>query len=163
MVNEPPAAGVNRGKFHRVYNVLMTPLSILFICIGNTCRSPMAEAITRGLGMNHVQASSAGIMPFGRIVSSTVEALEALGYDPGGLASKGLDDVDLAEFDIIVSLLGSSGLSYLPSFLGAQLESWSVQDPYGEDHEVYVGVARELERRIRELLADQETRELPLG
>ena len=141
----------------------MAPLSILFICVGNTCRSPMAEAIARGLGDGRVRASSAGIMPFGRIVSSTVEALEALGYESRGLRSKGLDDVDPADFDIIVSLLGSSGLSYLPSSLGAQLESWPVQDPYGEDHDVYLGVARELERRIRELLADQETRELPLG
>ena len=123
----------------------------------------MAEAIARGLGDGRVRASSAGIMPFGRIVSSSVEALEALGYESRGLRSKGLDDIDLTDFDIIVSLLGSSGLSYLPSFLGAQLESWSVQDPYGEDHEVYLGVAHELERRIRELLADQETRELPLG
>jgi len=140
----------------------MTPLSILFICVGNTCRSPMAEAIARGLGDGRVRASSAGIMPFGRIVPSTVEALDALGYESGGLRSEPLDDVDPADFDIIVSLLGSSGLSYLPSSLGAQLESWSVQDPYGEDHEVYLGVARELERRIRELLADQETRELPM-
>lgn len=140
----------------------MAPLSILFICIGNTCRSPMAEAIARGLGEDRVRASSAGIMPFGRIVPSTVEALEALGYDPRGLESKGLDEIDLGDFDIIVSLLGPSGLSYLPSTLGAQLESWSVRDPYGEDDDVYLVVARELERRIRELLTDQETRELPL-
>jgi arsenate reductase len=141
----------------------MAPLSILFICIGNTCRSPMAEAIARGQKKYEVVASSAGIMPFGRIVRSTVEAVEALGYDSGGLSSKGLDNVDLANFDIIVSLLGPSGLSYLPPTLGAQLESWSIMDPYGEDDEIYLAVARELERRVRDLLADQETRELPLG
>lgn len=140
----------------------MAALSILFICIGNTCRSPMAEAIARGLGGDRVRASSAGIMPFGRIVSFTSDALDALGYDSGGLASKGLDDVDLARFDIIVSLLGPTGLGYLPSSLGAQLESWSVRDPYGEDEEVYQVVARELERRIRALLEDQEARELSI-
>ena len=141
----------------------MAPLNILFICVGNTCRSPMAEAIARGQKKDEVEASSAGIMPFGRIVTSTVEAVEALGYDSSGLSSKGLDNVDLENFDIIVSLLGPSGLSYLPPSLGAQLESWSVMDPYGEDDEVYLAVARDLERRIRDLLADQETRELPLG
>jgi len=36
-------------------------------------------------------------------------------------------------------------------------------DPYGDDDEVYLAVARELERRIRDLLADQEIRELPLS
>jgi arsenate reductase len=139
----------------------MAPLSILYVCIGNTCRSPMAEAITRGLRGDDVRASSAGLMPFGRIVNSTVQALETLGYDPRGLDSKGFDDVDLTSFDIIVSLLGDSGLNYLPSNLGAQLESWSIRDPYGEDDEVYLVVARELERRIRDLLDEQLDRELP--
>ncbi len=122
----------------------------------------MAEAIGRGLGRGGVRTASAGIMPFGRIVSETVAALEAMGYEPGGLASKGLDDVDLSTFDIVVSLFGPSGLSYLPSSLGAQLESWAIRDPYGEDLEVYLRVGRELEGRIRELLSDQETRELPI-
>ena len=140
----------------------MAKLSILYICIGNTCRSPMAEAITRGLAEDGVSASSAGLMPFGRIVSSTVETLETMGYDPRGLASTALHDIVLAGFDIIVSLLGDSGLAYLPSTLGAQLESWSIRDPYGEDDEVYLAVARELERRIRDLLADQNDRELPI-
>ena len=140
----------------------MASLSILYICIGNTCRSPMAEAITRGLAEDGVSAASAGLMPFGRIVNSTVETLETMGYDPRGLASKALDDVDLGGFDIIVSLLGDSGLGYLPSALGSQLESWSIRDPYGEDDEVYLAVARELERRIGDLLADQNDRELPI-
>lgn len=140
----------------------MAPLSILFICVGNTCRSPMAESIARGIGGDAVVASSAGIMPFGRIVSSTVETLEALGYDTRGLSSKGLEDLELPEFDIIVSLLGPAGLSYLPPSLGAQFESWPVRDPYGEDNDVYLAVARELERRIRGLLEDQRSRELSI-
>jgi len=121
----------------------------------------MAEAITRGLAGSDAVASSAGLMPFGQIVKSTQETLTTMGYDPNGLASKGLDDVDLEAFDIIVSLLGDSGLNYLPSTLGSQLESWSIRDPYGEDDEVYLAVARELERRIGDLLADQQDRELP--
>jgi len=140
----------------------MASLSILFICIGNTCRSPMAEIIAENLGQGEVSAASAGLMPFGRIVRSTVNTMEALGYDPRGLSSKGLEEVDTASFDIIISLLGPSGLNYLPSSSGAQLEAWSIRDPYGEEEEVYLAVAKDLERRIRVLLADWQTRELPL-
>ena len=140
----------------------MSSLSILYVCIGNTCRSPMAEAITRGLSDGAVTAASAGLMPFGRIVSETVSTLEVLGYDPGGLASKGLDDVELSDFDIIVSLLGPSGLSYLPPSSAAHIESWSIPDPYGEDEEAYLAVARELERRIRTMLDEHLGRELPI-
>lgn len=140
----------------------MAPLKLLFVCIGNTCRSPLAEAIARGLGNQSIEASSAGIRPFGRIMAATVETLESMGYDGTGLASKGLDDLDLESFDVIVSLLGPAGLSYLPRSLAAQLEGWSIRDPYGEDEEVYFAVARELEDRIRRLLAEFKDRELPL-
>ena len=146
----------------RVYNASMASLSVLFICVGNTCRSPMAEAIARELGEGDVAAASAGLMPFGRIVPTTARTLKALGYDSLGLASKGLDDVDLSTFDVIVSLLGPTGLSYLPRTLPAELQSWSIPDPYGEDDDVYMSVARELERRIRVLLDDQRTRELSI-
>lgn len=122
----------------------------------------MAEAIARDLGGSGVIAASAGLMPFGRIVPTTVRTLNALGYESRSLASKGLDDVDLSSFDVIVSLLGPTGLSYLAGTLPAELQSWSIPDPYGEDDDVYMAVARELERRIRSLLEDQDDRELPI-
>jgi protein-tyrosine-phosphatase len=140
----------------------MASLSVLFICVGNTCRSPMAEAITRKLGGGRVTAASAGLMPFGRIVATTVRTLGALGYESRGLTSKSLDDVDLASFDVIVSLLGPAGLSYLPGTLPAELQSWSIADPYGEDDDVYMAVAHELERRVRRLLEEQGSRELSI-
>jgi arsenate reductase len=139
----------------------MSRLSILFICIGNTCRSPMAEAIARGIGGDDVFADSAGLMPFGRIVGATRDTLDELGYDSSGLASKSLDDLDLETYDVIVSLLGPSGLSGVPRDLGAELESWPIRDPFGEDPVTYRAVARELERRIRDLLADHRDGELP--
>jgi protein-tyrosine-phosphatase len=122
----------------------------------------MAEAIARGIGGHEIHAASAGLMPFGRIVPPTIRTLTALGYDPGGLASKSLEDVDLSRFDVIVSLLGPSGLSSLPGSLTAERQSWPIPDPYGEDDEFYVTVARELERRIRFLIEDQENRELSI-
>jgi arsenate reductase len=140
----------------------MASLAVLFICVGNTCRSPMAEAIARALGDGDVVAASAGIMPFGRIVGATRDTLDELGYDSSDLTSKGLDDVDLGSFDVIVSLLGPAGLSGLPRTLGIDLESWSIRDPYGEDDVTYTAVARELERRIRRLLTERLDRELPI-
>lgn len=140
----------------------MTAVSILFVCIGNTCRSPMAEAIARGLAGGKITAGSAGLMPFGRIVEGTRYALDRLGYDDAGLSSKGIEDVDFESFDIVVSLLGDAGLSSLPPAPGAHVEAWDIPDPYGEDEEFYLATARELERRIRTLLDEHARRELPL-
>jgi arsenate reductase len=138
----------------------MVRLKILFICIGNSCRSPMAESIARVLGGTKVEARSAGISPLGWVSEQTIDTLRALGYSAEGLSSKGLDAVDFEDVDIVLSLLGDRGLDYLPRGTGARREAWDIPDPFGEDDEVHVEVARELERRIRALLSEESNAEL---
>lgn len=138
----------------------MHPTRILFICIGNSCRSPMAEAMANRLGNGRIAAASAGLAPIDRVSPGTHRALEALGYPSAGLRCKGLDAVDLGEMDVIVSLVGRSGLAYLPGRSPARRIAWSIRDPYGDDDEVFLEVAQILERRVRGLVAELET-ELP--
>ncbi len=128
------------------------PLKVLFICLGNTCRSPMAEAIAGKLGGGGIAAYSAGLTPTGRVAEEALSTLISLGYSGESLSSKGLDDVPLMEMDVIVSLLGPDGLIYLPMSLGARLISWSIRDPYGEEEAVFRSVAGILEERIKKLL-----------
>jgi len=141
----------------------MTPLAILFVCIGNSCRSPMAEAIARHLGGHRVDARSAGLAPAGFVAGGSLAALEVLGYSGEDLWSKSLDDVSLQDLDVVVSLLGSEALDLLPRGAGARREAWPVFDPFGEGEEVYLEVARELEVRIRALLSEELDRELFLS
>ncbi len=126
---------------------------MLFICIGNTCRSPMAEAIARGLGKGRVEAYSAGLAPTGRVSDKAVIALEELGYSAEGLSSNGFDQVPLADMDVIVSLIGIDGLRFLPRNLPAETVEWAVRDPIGEDEETFVAVAKLLQTRLRKLVA----------
>jgi len=123
----------------------------------------MAEAIARGLGGDRVEARSAGLAPLGRIVGASARALEDLGYDPSGLRSKGFGDLNAESFDVAVSLLGEAGLAHIPRSFAAELEAWPIPDPYGEDDEAYLAVAKELEQRIRTLLAKHDRRELAIG
>jgi arsenate reductase len=125
---------------------------VLFICLGNTCRSPMAEAIARGIGGDRVVAYSAGLTPTGRVAAETFNALRRLGYPTAGLRSKGLEDIPLEEMDVIVSLVGGDGLRLLPTRLSAHRLAWSIRDPYGDDDTVYDAVARRLEVQVRGLL-----------
>lgn len=136
-------------------------LSILFVCIGNTCRSPMAEAMARAMGGDRLRAYSAGLNPTGRVARETIEVLETLGYDTRGLTSNGIDAVPMDELDVIVSLIGPPGLRYLPHGLAARLVSWSIRDPYRDDAEVYHAVARTIERKVRELMDELLATELP--
>jgi len=152
-----------RAAMYWQYNRMMAPLSILFVCIGNSCRSPMAEAIARHLGGSRVDARSAGLAPAGFVAGGTLTALEALGYSAEGLWSKGLDDVFVQDLDVVVSLLGKEALDLLPRGTGARREVWTVLDPFGEEEGVYLDVARGLEVRIRTLLSEELDGELFLS
>lgn len=120
----------------------------------------MAEAIARSLGGDRVVVLSAGLSPLGWISSETIDALRTLGYPTAGLRSKGLDDIDLDNIDIVVSLLGDGGLDAIPHGIGCRREAWAIVDPFGEDEALYFDVARELETRIRQLLREEAEPEL---
>jgi protein-tyrosine-phosphatase len=120
----------------------------------------MAEAIARALGGDMVEARSAGISPLGWVSEQTIDTLGVLGYPAAGLSSKGLDKVDLEGVDIVLSLLGDRGLDYVPHSIGGRREAWAITDPFGEDDEIYMDVARELEHRIRVLLSEESDPEL---
>jgi protein-tyrosine-phosphatase len=120
----------------------------------------MAEAITRSLGGDRVEVWSAGLSPLGWVSPQTIDALRSLGYPAGGLSSKGLDAADLENVDIVVSLLGKRGLDSIPQSVGGRREAWAITDPFGEDDELHLEVARELEIRIRQLLAEEPELEL---
>jgi protein-tyrosine-phosphatase len=120
----------------------------------------MAEAIARVLGGSAVNARSAGISPLGWVSEQTIDTLRTLGYPAEDLSSKGLNEVDLEGVDIVLSLLGDRGLDYVPPSIGTRRDAWAITDPFGEDDEVYLEVARELERRIRALLSEESDSEL---
>jgi len=138
----------------------MAELGILFVCVGNSCRSPMAEAIARKLGGGRVEAQSVGLAPAGWIAERTLTTLESLGYSGAGLWSKGLDAVSSDDVDVVISLLGEEAHDWVPVGGGARHEAWPTLDPFGEDEEVYLDVARQLEARIRRFLVQELHQEL---
>jgi arsenate reductase len=127
---------------------------LLFVCVGNTCRSPMAEAFVRHLGRGPFVAQSAGRYPTGRVEEKTLWALQRLGVPCEGLASKGFDAVDLDSVDLVVSLAGPGVLRELPLPLQRSAIVWSIRDPYGEERAVYLAVARVIAERVHGLLEE---------
>ena len=122
----------------------------------------MAEAMARQLGRHRVEAFSAGLAPTGRVSEKAVTVLESMGYPAEGLFSKGFDAVPLETMDVVVSLLGEDGLRMFGQ-AAARLEAWSVRDPYGEDLRVFEAVGRDIEARVRTLLAEVGRPDEPNG
>ncbi|HYL69613.1 MAG TPA: low molecular weight phosphatase family protein [Candidatus Limnocylindria bacterium] len=126
-------------------------LNVLFVCIGNSCRSPIAEAVARHTASDVITASSAGISPLGRIQDSTRKVLLERGITVDGQFSKSLhDDTLLQPADLIINMSGYRGESL---FAGRNFEDWEIEDPYGEDMETYRRICDDIEARVADLAA----------
>lgn len=123
---------------------------VLFLCIGNACRSQMAEAIARHKASDVIEASSAGLVPFGHIPSTTLEALRERGISVDGQSSKMLRAEDVSSADLVVNMTGRPGASIFEKLL-PKVEDWDVGDPYGSDLVVYRQIREEIEARIENL------------
>lgn len=127
-------------------------LRVLFVCIGNACRSPMAEAIAKREAADVLEASSAGLYPLGEIPDETQETLSRNGYSAVGLSSKPITNRIWNEADLVINLSGR--IRDIAFDDPAKVEDWAVADPYGANPAFYQTILEQLQQRIR-LLADR--------
>jgi protein-tyrosine-phosphatase len=123
---------------------------VLFLCIGNACRSQMAEAIARHTASDVIEASSAGLVPFGQIPSTTLTVLRERGIPADGQSSKPLRPEDISAADIVINMTGRSGASIFTEPV-SKVEDWDVGDPYGFNLAVYREICDQIEARVENL------------
>ena len=123
---------------------------VLFLCLGNACRSPMAEAIARHSAADVIDASSAGLIPLGEIMPLTIRALAERGISVEGQSSKALHTMPLAEIDLIINMTGRSG-SLIFKRAKPPVEDWDVGDPYGFNLAVYRAIRDQIEVLVEDL------------
>jgi arsenate reductase (thioredoxin) len=135
---------------------------VLFVCLGNSCRSPMAEALARHLAPEVIEASSAGLMALGYVAPPTLQVLRENGVAGEGLVSKPLRMVDLASIDLVVNLAGRPIEKHLDG-RALPVEDWDVGDPFGSDLAIYRRIRDEIERRVLDLIERLRAREEDAG
>lgn len=123
---------------------------VLFLCVGNACRSQMAEAIARHKASDVIEASSAGLVPFGMVPATTLAVLRERGISADGQSSKPLLSEDVSAADILINMTGRSGASIFTE-PAARIEDWDVGDPYGFNLAVYRGICDQVEARVDDL------------
>lgn len=121
---------------------------ILFACVGNSCRSQMAEAFCRTLGKN-VECASAGSHPEKEVAPETVAVLQEVGIDISGARPKGFADLPDLKFDYLVTMGCEVNCPYLP---GAKRIEWQIPDPKGKGIEEYRRVREIIRKEIEKLL-----------
>ena len=124
---------------------------VLFVCIGNACRSQMAEAFARKYGSDILTAYSAGLAPDSSLPPLTRQTLSEKNIPSEGQFPKGIETFVGEPFEVVVNL---SGEPLPPVLAKARLIEWSVRDPIGESDTVYRTVAAQIEGLVMRLILE---------
>jgi arsenate reductase len=121
---------------------------VLFVCIGNACRSQMAEGFARRYGSDVLIPASAGLAPATRVAPDTIRAMREKNINLSEHFPKTLRQLARVKFDAVVNMSGVP----LREDLKAPVEEWEVADPVAMDYEKHCQVRDEIEQRVMKLL-----------
>lgn len=121
---------------------------VAFICVHNSCRSQIAEALGRHFAAGIFESCSAGTQKKDRINPDAVRLMKQLyGIDMEQTQRPKLIS-ELGPVDVVVTMGCGVECPYLPS---KRREDWGLPDPTGKDDEEFLSVIRSIEERIAEL------------
>lgn len=125
---------------------------VLFVCIGNTCRSQMAEGFARALATPAIGIRSAGTAAMGRVLGATVEAMKEIGIDISHQTSDQLT-ADMFDWATVVVTLGCAPAATIcPSSYSGVKYDWPIADPLGRPPEFFRIVRSDIGERVKALI-----------
>jgi arsenate reductase len=123
---------------------------VLFVCIGNACRSQMAEAFAHTYGADVIVPASAGLAPANALHPVTVRAMLEKNIDLKDHFPKALRNMSRAQFDLVINMSGS----FLPNPPSAKIVDWDIPDPVFMDYEQHCQIRDEIERCVMLLILE---------
>lgn len=121
---------------------------VAFICVHNSCRSQIAEALGKYYAADVFESYSAGTETKPQINQDAVRFMKELyGIDMEQTQhSKLLDEIP--SVDIVVTMGCDVSCPYLP---GEQREDWGLDDPTGKSEEEFKKIIATIDEKIKDL------------
>ena len=142
-------------------------MRVLFVCTGNTCRSPMAEGILKEIAQEKkivIEVASAGIFAQngGYVAENSVIAMDEIGIDISDYRTNKLNEEELAWADLILTMGNSHKHFIKDNFEFADEKTFTlleyvygfkddIGDPFGGDINIYKHIRDQIYEAIREL------------
>jgi len=121
---------------------------VLFVCVGNSCRSQMAEGYAKTYGSDVMRVMSAGLFPAASVSRLTLEVMLEKNIDLSGHFPKALSEVPWDQFDVVVNISGHM----LPVETNARVLHWEIEDPIGAKKDTYLKVSQQIEKLVMQLI-----------
>jgi len=126
-------------------------VTVLFVCVHNSGRSQMAEAIFNRLSGGRHRGISAGSNPAEAVNPVVVEALREIGMDISGRRTRKLTAEIAEEADIAVTMGCGEGVCPI---VPGEVRDWPLEDPTGKSLEAVRKIRDEIEERVKSLLVE---------
>jgi arsenate reductase len=123
---------------------------VLFVCIGNACRSQMAEGFARIYGSDAMIPASAGVYPATAVMPDTVRAMLEKNIDLREHFPKSIRHLGGVKWDLVVNM----SQTFVPEDTGLRLVEWEVPDPVFMKYEDHCRVRDVIERNVMNLILE---------
>ena len=144
------------GKLKTSSNNDKNDKTILFVCVENAGRSQIAEGFFKKYAPKGFKVQSAGTKLVSQINPLAIQAMREIGIDISKQKSKEITKEMMRNSDLIVNM-GCMDKSFCPTiFLPKDIE-WNLPDPKGKSIEEVREIRDEIEKRVKELVAEITT------
>ncbi len=148
----PTAMSDAREKAKEFVTPSLKKKKILFLCVGNTCRSQMASAFAQYYAGDKLEIDSAGSTPEKEINPVMKDAMGEKGIDMAYRVPQSIDNAARNREPDLIITMGCGDTC--PMYPGVETITWDLPDPAGKPIEFMRNVRDKIEKRVKELISN---------